>query len=626
MVSRVRESRSKKKLLIPLAVGLAASIAVEAIVRAGSPAGGASAGFLFPPSKPGLKPPVPIGSASRAAGDSMVLGGQPGEKDLTLDEFLGLLSESAPPAVAERFTKEFKQQPRLQQAWNVFQKKAGGKAPAKEFLAFVGRMSEFRQLVAKFRSEPGAQQAFAAIAKNAAVGEAVRDGLRAFAGPVTGGRAGARSADAIAREWARKAVSGVDSRVKTAGGGVARGRGAAASGAAGSAGGAPGAAQLAAAGPAGAADAALKAAGAGPSAAAAGRSGAQGALKLDRSWQAKPIDDTANFADDRKWITKFLLALTESTRRAVQPLLESGAEDVWGACYITGNYDECRNVCAAVPEAQCEDKDRWEACRSAGTRNAAQCVTSCITGSAALQCVPHSDEWDPLCADKQVARNLCLTSQAYGPKTCLPGREYCSQDFGTLGGAVDPSITSGGSGPANTCGSEVEMSQPPCPQLAAMLARLQAAAAAAAAAARQQQQQNQGQDLTEGPVTCEPPYQGPCPDGGVVNPCTGACDPGRRLRLPDGNDPQGNQGNDNNNNGGGGSSFWSDVLRGAGEGAVVGGVTGALTGAVTLPVVGTVPGVIAGAAIGAIGGGIGAALKHIKLPKIELPKIKLPWG
>lgn len=415
-------------------------------------------------------------------------------KPMTLDDFIELLAQTAPPPLVEQVRQEFKNDLQLQRAWNVYKNVAGPKAPAHEFIAFIGRIPEFRRLVAKFQGEPGFKETFAALANRPEASVAVRGAMKNFLAGKPGSGEGSAKAENIAREWRRKAVSGVDlSKYRMAGVGplatVAKGErlplatAVTSAGAAGISGAGGAGAGAGASSAAGAAAGGESKAGKGPDS-KAGKN-AHNVQKLDNQWKVRTIGDDANFADYRKWITKVLLAMKESTRKAVQPLLESGAEDLWGACYITGNFDECKTVCSKVPEAQCENKDRWQACRSGDTRDAVGCVRLCVDSGADKGCDPHRDEWDPLCSAKGVGQGYCLASQAWGPEVCasLSGITRCTQPTGTLdGGSGEGSLTAGpASGDAATCGSEVEMSFPPCQQLVALLQQVRAMQAAAAA-------------------------------------------------------------------------------------------------------------------------------------------------
>lgn len=539
------------------------------------------------------------------------------DQPMTLDEFIGLLSKAAPPELAEQVKREFRGNVQLQQAWNVYQNLAGPKAPAVEFVAFIGRIPEFRRLAAKFQGDPGFKQLFAEVAKNPGANSAVRAAMKNFNAAGSGPGDGTAKAEAITREWRRKAVSGVDlSKYKLAAAGPMatlsrRDRMPAATSAsvAAAAAGAPAGAGAATSSGQGDATAAAKAAqGAGPD----GKAGkdAHNAQKLDNRWKARTIDDDANFADDRKWITKVLLALKESTRKAVQPLLESLQEDLWGACYVTGNYDECRAVCQKVPEAECEDKDRWEACRSAGTRSSLDCVRSCIGSGGALACEPHRNEWDPLCAGKDVGQDYCLAAQAWGPEVCLSqsGITRCTQPTGTLdGGSGEGRLTAGTTGgPAVTCGSGIEMSAPPCQRLAALLAQVRAQLAAAAAAAVGPSAAQSG-PAASGDVALADNYEGqdyvPGPGGGA----------GRQPGGGAGRQPSGGAGR-SSQSGPTQSHFWENTL----------GTVGKIAGTITpLGPIGGWLGEKGGAWVGRMidNGTVGKAVSSVKNVAKKIPVI-----
>jgi len=517
------------------AIGVAAVVAlVAAAVAVGRSARSAAPGGGFFPNNPAARGPA---EGSRGASSDAVAGGLPlevaarnvqdaADDPMSLDEFLGLLTETVPAPLAERVKEEFQKNLQLQRAWNVYKNEAGPKAPAKEFIAFITRIPQFRELVAKFHSDPGFKQAVTAVGGRSDLGPLLREGLQTL--PPAGSVARTPEQAAIAREWERKALSGMKlARFTMASAGPVGRAGARASAAAAGV----------AASPASTSGAPVSAGG--PQDAARGGEsvpgglkpgqGSHNATKLDASWKGKPIDDTANFVDSRKWLTKFLLALDEETRKSVQAKLESGEEDLWGACYTTGHFDECKAVCQKVPEAKCENKDRWEACRSAGTRGSKECVQSCLGSTGPLSCDPHRAEWDPLCKAKDVGKDFCLSAQPWGPQVCLAqyGQTRCEQPVGALdGGSGAGAVTAGAASGASSCGSEIEMSAPPCQRLLVLLAQVraaQAAAAAAAAAARGQDPDQRGQGVTgDGdPIGCT--YAGVCPSGSYWDSCTGSC-------------------------------------------------------------------------------------------------------
>lgn len=477
-------NQGRGKAVVAAALLLTGAVVLERLVRATGPT---EARVVFPGKHP-VVPAAGEGVSDVAAARPALNGGAPGDKSrgveqpMSLDEFVGLLEASAPPAVAQEVARQFRTDPQLKAAWGVYQKVRGGKAPAREFIEYISRIPEFRKLVSKFQSDSAGQQAFAAIGSTPQLAAVVRGAMRFFSQPAA--RADDPRTEAIVREWRRKAMVNMDlSKYTVAAVGpfaAAAGRTRTPTATSATGAGAPTMPGVQAAGPgawAGAAQGAsgpeAQKGGAPPPGLKAGKN-AHDVGRLDNGWKSRAVGDDANFADYRKWITQMLLALKEPTRRAVQAKLESGEEDLWGACYVTGNYDECKQVCRDVPEARCEDKDRWQACRSGATRDAKACVMACLGGDAKLACDPDLAEWDPLCADKSVPQGYCAQYQKYGPPVCDTAGN-CMQDMGGYGGSVPPVLASGkgAAAPGAVICDENDLGTAPCRRLLALIAQAQ---------------------------------------------------------------------------------------------------------------------------------------------------------
>ncbi|MBI4347591.1 MAG: hypothetical protein HY553_12100 [Elusimicrobia bacterium] len=347
---------------------------------------------------------------------------------LSLEEFLDLLEKRVPPDVVKGVSEELASRPAIVDAWRRYVRKRGKKNDAREILDVLARLPQFQAAVAKLGSDPRVSAAFADLLKDPRIEATVRPDLEQ-------GPAGA-SPVAIAREWQRLAKSGVRVADSTfmSGGGLGPGE---------------------------------------------SRSGALN-LKLDRERRSKagpeahdvgPLDqafktrqvgdgDTSaeqTYRDaDRKWITKFLAALKpDSARIAIQTQLESGGDDLWGACFASGNFALCRSVCDQVPEARCENKSAYEACRSSGLRGPLDCVRACLDGGPE-SCEDQIDgrEWQALCktgnASPPLSQAECPSSLDWGPQVCDSGG--CWQPSGSLGGAARSGPSAAGTGTATATG------------------------------------------------------------------------------------------------------------------------------------------------------------------------------
>lgn len=105
---------------------------------------------------------------------------------MTLDEFIDTLAASAPEPTAKSVAKAFLAEPALRQTWESFHPapgspgRAGGMKPlAAEFLGELTRRAEFRQLVARFKSEPGFQAAWTRVQSDRRAGPIIHAALEA---------------------------------------------------------------------------------------------------------------------------------------------------------------------------------------------------------------------------------------------------------------------------------------------------------------------------------------------------------------------------------------------------------------------------------------------------------------
>ncbi|MBI4346537.1 MAG: hypothetical protein HY553_06760 [Elusimicrobia bacterium] len=390
---------------------------------------------------------------------------------ITLDEFVASLQTRVPAPLAKKVAREFMKEPMLNEAWKQYKRQRGGKAPAANFVDFISRVPQFRQLVARFQGEPGFKQAFANAVKPKEISSALREGMAAAAGGMTPSRsgrsaglkrhggAGSVDAAAIAKEWEKKAHSGVQ-----LGGGFSgtppRDRvpvtSIASIGGAGHAGGGAGARQGAMAG------------GDRGEGAASGR-----ATPLDKSWRGEQITDQgrAKFEGDRRLMTVLMKSLTPGEIEALEkalcanpkyPCEEPHETNIWGACWKTGLYERCRELCLTGAAQDCEASmtgSPYNACRASGdVRPPSNCVKACLDTPPTNGCTQASilqTEWDDACKMKTLPDpSYCTKTQPWGTgchDVTLPnGTVECRPDMGSRDGSADAdylaTITDTGSG------------------------------------------------------------------------------------------------------------------------------------------------------------------------------------
>lgn len=139
---------------------------------------------------------------------------------MSLDEFIAGLEREAPP-VHKALTEAFEKDPPMRRALDGFRKERSGKAPAGEFMRALRPMPEFRQLLARFRGEPGFQGAFLKVMQHPELGRAMLGQVSAVK-PSPGARphsgvgsfrpvkayAGAQHDPGVLQRWAAMGSSG----------------------------------------------------------------------------------------------------------------------------------------------------------------------------------------------------------------------------------------------------------------------------------------------------------------------------------------------------------------------------------------------------------------------------------
>ncbi|MBI4346536.1 MAG: hypothetical protein HY553_06755 [Elusimicrobia bacterium] len=499
--------KSRRLLLAVGAVGVV--WVVTAMVQSAS---------MRPPPASFVPPPMPSGRGSVGlASDEGLLedeeqvssltapvGGAEKEEDppLTLDEFMGMLEESAPKPLAEKVARAFVKEPTLQLAWKVYQKKRGGKAPAREFINYISKLPQFRQLLARFQGEPGFKQAFASVVKGKEINKAIREGLanstlrlggtrstQALRGKGPG--AGAVDADAIARDWERKAHSGVRlpggmgalppdgtatrDMIPVLSGGRITGGGGSAMGGAGA-----GQGLLGGAGGAG------------------GGAGTHDATKFDKGWKAVEAVDKGRqqFEGDRRLMTVLMKSLTAAEIEALERAMCANPKypcdpnametNIWGACWKTGMYARCTELCLTGAAQDCPSdmtSNAFNACRASGDlRPPSTCILECLPPKESHGCRQgniNEGEWNDACRLKTVPREKCLKTQRYGDGctnvTKPDGSVECRPDTGQMDGDANADwladlptdTTTGddtGTTPGTTPGTGTDCSKAPDPQ------------------------------------------------------------------------------------------------------------------------------------------------------------------
>lgn len=387
------------------------------------------------------------------------------EGAMSLDDFIGLLEQKVPKPVAQKVAKEFMKEPKLKQAWQAYRIMRGDKAPAKNFVDFITRIPQFRQLMAKFQSDPGFKQAFNDAAKQKEINAVLRGGLRNVASVELGtgkksggGRIGpsgkASDVEAIKREWEQKAKSGIDlSGYQMAGVGPFAG-----------------AREMTTAGMISHPSAAggNPATGGGPTQSALGDNlggGQRNTKELDKSWQANAVDDKGKeqFDADRRLLTKLMKSLTDDERKkieaamcinpAVVPCNPTIDHDIWGACWSSGLLERCKALCSEVAGCAAESGEKMEnsfaACRAGDARKPEECIRACKDQTHGYACAGgdiDAAEWTAACEQKAVPDpSYCSDTMYYGP--CAdPASGACVA--GTWDVAGDGPSTAAGGPPA----------------------------------------------------------------------------------------------------------------------------------------------------------------------------------
>lgn len=395
------------------------------------------------------------------------------EGPMGVDEFLGLMERRVPKPVAAWVAGEFKKDKKLSAAWKLYKKTRGGKAPAKEFVDFITRIPQFRQLMTKFQSDPGFKQALAGVVSHKELAAVVRGALRELPGGQTaagrkGGaaaRGGGKSGQALAggrtpagfqpgaggqsgpggsgwvgsgsgqavsdqdvaaikREWEAMAKSGLAlPDYKSAGAGPL-----------------PQARAMTPARTFGPQDVASgpPAGGGGPAQSAAGEltgEGTRDTQALDKGWQARAVDDKGKeqFEADRRFMTLLMKRLSDDERRGIEaamcanpanvPCNPTTDHDIWGACWASGLFERCKTLCADVEGCEAESGEKlsstFAACRAGDARRPEECIVACKDGAHGYAC-SGSDidqaEWTKACLAKSVPDpSYCSDKMLFGP-------------------------------------------------------------------------------------------------------------------------------------------------------------------------------------------------------------------
>lgn len=309
---------------------------------------------LFP-AVPKLSMPQASGSdRARAGGPALGAAGAKSE----LEQLLDLFAESKDQPAAEKFAREFKAQPKLEQAFEDFKRDQQSPEPTTTLRAFardLGGMSDFRRLVSRFAGEPGFREAGAGLLRLPQLKAAVYEQIAAL--------------KAEARARGRRGFAAKASRRGGTGRGVSSAapasRGAAASAAAfapGASGGLPASVREAEARTqGGGAEGGSGAGSAGPGAHRVGGLGSIQGAGAER-------DAASAFAS---LCFKGDPAITPQQCAAIEQYL--GEYDLWEACVKAGLYEKCSELCRGKPELQCgEVPSFYDACVSAGEPNCAQ--------------------------------------------------------------------------------------------------------------------------------------------------------------------------------------------------------------------------------------------------------------
>lgn len=210
-------------LLALLALGLiGVAVSFECfpwLLRGTKPAHGAAGGLSGEGAFSGLLAPPRFDARPPALASALYT---PAEGEtISLDEFIGLVSKAATPAVAEKAAGEFNREERLRKAYDKFVAEKGRRAPAAEFVGGIARTPEFRKLVSQFKGDPGFQRLFYDLGKDQRVAAVLRAALGA--GTRTAAAGDRRSSTAIGPSRGL-AGSGAAARGPGAGFGAAAGQ------------------------------------------------------------------------------------------------------------------------------------------------------------------------------------------------------------------------------------------------------------------------------------------------------------------------------------------------------------------------------------------------------------------
>lgn len=392
------------------------------------------------------------------------------EPPIKLDDFLGMLDERTPKQVSARVANEFNKSSVLKESFKKFKKKHGGAAPARQFVDYVTRIPQFRQLMAKFRGDPSFKAAYADAAKDRQMNDVLRSGLNAGParpttgpGPIRGGEGARRTkglqavdAEAVAREWKEKARSGIDS----GGAGAPQGHGAGASvGQASAMGGLWTQSHDAKSGTIGGGGGHL-ASGPGMLMAGPKEHDVESLKEIQKAGPASFMGENLKeneFQSRGKFFTEFLKAFHmhdwDGYRKQIEAAFgdADNPDDLWGSCFATGNYTRCKTVFDELPadvRMMISDvpQSYFEACGSEryGSKrsgNPSECIRLCLDNFEKDGCLrpPSASDkktWDEQCRkgpDAGLDPGHCLDTQYYGEPVFDEATGELKETFGSRG-------------------------------------------------------------------------------------------------------------------------------------------------------------------------------------------------
>lgn len=367
---------------------------------------------------------------------------------LTVDELMDMFDQRIPRPEAASAAKELAKQPGLQEAWRNYQKKGRTQNAEREFIDYVRRIPQFRQLAARFLSDPATRQAHSETPRTA--GERNSPGrpgppqgspgsasLNSRLGAPRSQTAAAGDPNAIAREWERKAESGIDlSRYRPIGDGASEAQGGRAMTPASNVAHAGGADASSSRGTGQAAGASLKP---GPS--------AHDATQFSTGWKSAQVKDEGRrqFEQDRRLLTVLMKSLSPAEVEAMErsmcanpkyPCVPPMETDIWGACWKTGLYSRCRELCLTGAAQGCPAEmlnNPYNACRASGdsVRTPSTCIRACLDTPPTNGCAQSyvsEGEWSDACRNKTLPDpSYCLKSQRWGNGCHIAGTtQVCS--------------------------------------------------------------------------------------------------------------------------------------------------------------------------------------------------------